>query len=845
MAGKKDIVEQALKLVVGSGEKVAPKVRTIRNLKGVPIAPPVEFYRGTNPGSTERIVTGAPEWDSYLFAADNPDAARLYGSEIEKITANPDAKILYEGTADWNKIAGRWRKNENMLQYADRAAKAAKEAGYDAAWFKRQSDIGTPIFNVEKFIRGQKAEGGSVREGYAGKGRVVKGVVDKAIGLIERLDPKSDEWAANLDRFYKGTPSEYRRKYYTGTSKDKDFTAFQESRHGTWLTANPEEASDYAIQNDSQSLRLIPGTWKYEPVNSASRVIPAYARIENPYRGELPDFARVDNYKKAQSDWFDTLRAQGYDAWVPESRKGEAVVILKDQGRAVKSAIGNTGYFDPNVKHMGKSEGGEVDPYADEVASAKAAMAEKQYSEQPWSEWAGDVVGNAVNTAKAILPTALGGEGSVGVTDIARGAYEGAKDAVKFPGDVLTGKQALYDESGRPLEGAVGRSLNTVGAVGGASSLVPVPSNSLRVFGGSRSRTADKNALTQAQILESQAADRDAIWRQSGWGRGAEGRWRYEIPDVGTTVDPSKFNLDLSSTAIPSSMVTTLGEYINHPELFDAYPEFKTMPVKGYYDPNSNVSGYYMPRYSRGTINPGFSDPYIALNLSHLPTVEAQRATLLHEIQHAIQQKEGFVPGTNVASRPLQTANPLYAFYKDALKTEPELQELEALRATDAFKAEQAEKQVLFAEFQKKIQELDERQAATGVSTKQEYVDAVNDYMKKTEGRFPLAVKAARLGFDLEDRGIPSSEPPEFLDQEGAYLADAGEVESRNVQNRKDAPREELKERPPWRTQDRRYPYEGQIIDWNNTSWRKGYSVGGASDSDRDIESAMMIAGAR
>jgi hypothetical protein len=38
-----------------------------------------------------------------------------------------------------------------MLQYADRAAKAAKAAGYDALWFKRQGDIGTPIFNREKF----------------------------------------------------------------------------------------------------------------------------------------------------------------------------------------------------------------------------------------------------------------------------------------------------------------------------------------------------------------------------------------------------------------------------------------------------------------------------------------------------------------------------------------------------------------------------------------------------------------------------------------------------------------------------------------------------------------------
>ena len=200
MAGKKDIVEQALKLITEGAAQSSAKQRMIKNLKGHAIAPPREFFRGTVPNSTERIVTGAPEWDSYLFAADNEDAARLYGPSIERIKANPDAKILYEGTADWNKIAGKWRKNENMLQYADRAAKAAREAGYDAAWFKRQGDIGTPIFNVDKFTRG-KSEGG--RTGYQTKGRVIGDAVGAAMRLVMG---GSDEAAKSGIKTYHGTP---------------------------------------------------------------------------------------------------------------------------------------------------------------------------------------------------------------------------------------------------------------------------------------------------------------------------------------------------------------------------------------------------------------------------------------------------------------------------------------------------------------------------------------------------------------------------------------------------------------------------------------------------------------
>jgi sialic acid synthase SpsE len=44
-----------------------------------------------------------------------------------------------------------------MLEWASTIVKRAKEAGYDAVWFKRQGDIGTVIinqraFNVEKEI---------------------------------------------------------------------------------------------------------------------------------------------------------------------------------------------------------------------------------------------------------------------------------------------------------------------------------------------------------------------------------------------------------------------------------------------------------------------------------------------------------------------------------------------------------------------------------------------------------------------------------------------------------------------------------------------------------------------
>lgn len=106
---------------------------------------------------------------------------------------------------------------------------------------------------------------------------------------------------------------------YHGTSKDTDFKKFKDSRHGTWTTTDPAEASMYAKDNDSKNLRMDWSTGKFEHVNDADRVLPLYGKpLQNPYRGPPPDSLRtVDNYKKAQSDWFDTLKRQGYDGWEP------------------------------------------------------------------------------------------------------------------------------------------------------------------------------------------------------------------------------------------------------------------------------------------------------------------------------------------------------------------------------------------------------------------------------------------------------------------------------------------------------------------------------------------------
>ena len=169
-------------------------------------------------------------------------------------------------------------------------------------------------------------------------------------------NPNFSQWFGNSVAHDNGVP----RTYYTGTSKDKDFTSFNVGRHGAWFTTDPHEASQYAESNDSQGHVWENG--RFQPTNTASRVIPAYLKAENPYTGERPEaISRAQNYKKAQSDWFDTLRAAGHDSWIPSSLKGNLAVMLRHPTQ-IKSAIGNSGAFDPKQKAIHKADGGDVEP---------------------------------------------------------------------------------------------------------------------------------------------------------------------------------------------------------------------------------------------------------------------------------------------------------------------------------------------------------------------------------------------------------------------------------------------------------------------------------------------------
>ena len=143
--------------------------------------------------------------------------------------------------------------------------------------------------------------------------------------------------------------------------------------------------------------------------------------------------------------------------------------------------------------------------------------------------------------------------------------------------------------------------------------------------------------LNVAREMEDAKKNAKAIKMATGWERGADGKWRYEIAD-------SKLN-DMMDVDGKGKMVKRheedmlwtsgkLGEVVVAPELFKAYPMLKDVRLETDSITNNQPSnGEYNAKTNTITIH--------ADELKYLDSI------LNHEIQHAIQVLEGFAGGGN------------------------------------------------------------------------------------------------------------------------------------------------------------------------------------------------------
>ena len=144
----------------------------------------------------------------------------------------------------------------------------------------------------------------------------------------------------------------------------------------------------------------------------------------------------------------------------------------------------------------------------------------------------------------------------------------------------------------------------------------------------------DKRLLDILQINSKENAKK--IKLATGWERGADGKWRYEIGDA-----KIKDTKDVGGTVVvryEDDMLWNsgnLGDIVDAPELFEAYPQLRDVRLDTDALPTEPNNGTYYP-----------STMSIKINADNIATLNS---ILNHEIQHAIQHIEGFASGSNLS----------------------------------------------------------------------------------------------------------------------------------------------------------------------------------------------------
>lgn len=157
-------------------------------------------------------------------------------------------------------------------------------------------------------------------------------------------------------------------------------------------------------------------------------------------------------------------------------------------------------------------------------------------------------------------------------------------------------------------------------------------------FGGPLAKTADAVKLGRAKDLLEAGATPHQIWNETGWFQGADGKWRFEIPDNNAKLikNPS----DMSQ--VPST--DRLADVYSHPALFAAYPELAETRF-GLNDKYAmGTGGFGRDEAGRPLIVAGNDPKLPATSTMHI------RDLLPHEGNHWVEEHEGFASGGNPSS---------------------------------------------------------------------------------------------------------------------------------------------------------------------------------------------------
>lgn len=184
-------------------------------------------------------------------------------------------------------------------------------------------------------------------------------------------------------------------------------------------------------------------------------------------------------------------------------------------------------------------------------------------------------------------------------------------------------------------------------------------------FAGEKARTADREKLDMAKKMEEEEKTPERIYEETGWFRGLDQKWKFEIDDSAAEFFPEgdanlqnnpsykKFREMMENGETDKPEFWSLWEifegemgkedkslnfYLKHEKLFEQYPILQYVKIRIEDMRGKNREGYYDPAKNEIVLDGSLLNQY---------TKEKTKGILLHEIQHAIQKYEGFTQGSN------------------------------------------------------------------------------------------------------------------------------------------------------------------------------------------------------
>jgi hypothetical protein len=252
-------------------------------------------------------------------------------------------------------------------------------------------------------------------------------------------------------------------------------------------------------------------------------------------------------------------------------------------------------------------------------------VVEKRFNPQGNSIW--DLAGS-VGTKLAIEPL----EAAVRVGDALRGKSEYVVDEINDPKTVSAAMvRDVMDASG---------AVATPGILTGKPGATTVG-----LFAGKGAKNAPVRMRDIAEKALAAGKDPDEVWKYTGWKKGMEGEWRFEIDDRAMKFTPEaqasfteqKGMQGLFKAGDDLREGVPLPKAIDHPALFKQYPELEGVTLKADHPKGGGAS---------------FDESTMTIHVPKEAVMLGQQNSYLdsitHEIQHWVQKKEGFARGTSI-----------------------------------------------------------------------------------------------------------------------------------------------------------------------------------------------------